>query len=41
MQLIKLDKKVRSEKIRFIAIERIGRVRIIEIEPEELVKYLV
>ncbi|MCX5885632.1 MAG: 3-dehydroquinate synthase [Proteobacteria bacterium] len=41
VQLIKLDKKVRSEKIRFIAVERIGRVRIIEIEPEELVKYLV
>jgi 3-dehydroquinate synthase len=41
VQLIKLDKKVRSEKIRFIAVERIGKVRIIEIDPEKLVKYLV
>ena len=41
VHLIKLDKKVRSEKIRFIAVERIGKVRIIEIDPEKLVKYLV
>ena len=40
LQAIKHDKKIRGEKIRFAAVEKIGKVRMIELEPEKLVKYL-
>jgi 3-dehydroquinate synthase len=40
LEVIKLDKKVRDEKIRFVAVEKIGTVRLIDIEPKEIIKHL-
>jgi 3-dehydroquinate synthase len=40
LKAIRLDKKMREEKIRFVAVEKIGKVKIIQIEPHILLKYL-
>jgi len=40
IQAIKIDKKMRGEKIRYIAVEKIGKVRVIEVEPQVIVRYL-